>query len=123
MFYDSYLKSEFNFSNKALRALWLLIYILLFRYTLVPFNSWRVFLLRLFGAQIGCNVLVYPSVKIWAPWNLFVGSGSVIGPNVILYNIDKIIIGEDVTLSQNAHICTASHNINSKHRELQHAPC
>ena len=78
--------------------------------------------MRLFGAHIGAKVLIYPSVDIWAPWNLFIGDRSVVGPNVVLYNVDRIQIAEDVTVSQNSHLCTASHNIESISRELQHAP-
>lgn len=78
-------------------------------------------MLRLFGANIGEKALIYPSAKIWAPWNLSLGRRSVIGPNVILYNVDRIDIAEDVTISQNVHLCTASHNIESIERELIHS--
>ena len=122
MFYESHLKSEFNFSHKLRRLFWRLVYIFFFRFSLIPFNFWRRFLLRLFGAHIGAKVLIYPSVDIWAPWNLFIGDRSVVGPNVVLYNVDRIQIAEDVTVSQNSHLCTASHNIESISRELQHAP-
>lgn len=122
MFYESHFKSEFNFSHKVLRAFWRLVYILFFRFSPAPFHIWRRFLLRLFGAHIGGKILIYPSAEIWVPWNLSIGDRSVIGPNVILYNVDKIKIAEDVTISQNSHLCTASHNIESVSRELQHAP-
>lgn len=122
MFYESHLKSEFNFSHKMRRLLWRIVYIFFFRFSLPPFRFIRRFLLRLFGAHIGSKVLIYPSVEIWAPWNLSIGDRSVIGPNVILYNVDRIEIAEDVTVSQYSHLCTASHNIESPFRELRHAP-
>ena len=121
MFYKSNFKSEFSFINKLLRACWILTYFLFFRYT-IPFNSLRVIVLKMFGAKVGKNVLIYPTVKIWAPWNLNIGDGAVIGPNVILYNIDNITIHDDVTISQNSHICTASHDIESPYRDLINAP-
>lgn len=122
MFYKSHLKSEFNFSNKLFRAFWHLIYLLFFRFSIVQLNPLRRLLLRLFGASVGKKVLIYPSAQIWAPWNLSLGDRSVIGPNVILYNVDRIEIAEDVTISQNVHLCTASHNIESIERELIHSP-
>lgn len=122
MFYESHLKSEFNFSHKMRRLLWRIVYILFFRLSPLPLSFWRRFLLRSFGAHIGSKILIYPSVEIWAPWNLSIGDRSVIGPNVALYNVDRIEIAEDVTVSQNSHLCTATHNIESRFRELQHAP-
>jgi len=105
-----------------MRATWQIIYLLFFRLSIVHLSPLRRFLLRLFGANVGEKVLIYPSVKIWAPWNLSLGHRSVIGPNVILYNVDRIEIAEDVTISQNVHLCTASHNIESIERELIHTP-
>ena len=122
MFYKSNLKSEFSITNKILRAIWTLVYFLFFRFTIIPLNQWRGMILKLFGASIGKNVLIYPSAKIWAPWNLNIGDRVVIGPGVILYNIDNIIIGDDVTISQNSHLCTASHDIESLSRTLTYAP-
>jgi len=34
-----------------------------------------------------------------------------LGPQVRFYNVDKIIIGTKVAISQYAHLCSASHNI------------
>ena len=122
MFYKSHFKSEFSISNRMMRATWQISYLLFFRLSIVQLNPLRRFLLRLFGANIGKKVLIYPSAKIWAPWNLSLGDRSVIGPNVILYNVDKIEIAQDVTISQNVHLCTASHNIESVDRELIYSP-
>ena len=47
---------------------------------------------------------------------------SCIGPNTPIYNKDKIIIGEHCVISQNAYLCTASHNINDLNHTLITAP-
>lgn len=50
--------------------------------------------------------------KIWAPWNLQMGHRACLGPEVICYNQDKVILEDDVVVSQYSYLCTASHDIN-----------
>ncbi len=83
--------------------------------------SLRRCLLRYFGAKIG-NSLIYRSVKIYAPWNLKIGDYSCIGNRVELYNKDRLIIGDDVVISQDAYICTASHDTSSPVMALKTKP-
>ena len=64
------------------------------------------------------NIQVFPSVKIWAPWNLEFGSFVAIDDNVRLYSANKIKIGTKVAISQGAFICTASHDISDPSRPL-----
>lgn len=77
---------------------------------------WRLYpiknaILRLFGAKIPLHCNVYSSCKIFAPWNLEIGDHSTIGPNCIVYNKAKIVIGANVVISQRVHLCSASHDI------------
>lgn len=72
--------------------------------------GWRRWLLRRFGARIGANVHIYPSVRIIMPWMLTIGDESAIGDRVILYALGPIAIGRQVTVSQNAHLCAGSHD-------------
>jgi putative colanic acid biosynthesis acetyltransferase WcaF len=74
------------------------------------FWNWRCALLRMFGAKIGREVHIYPSVKISIPWNLVVEDFVAVGDSVILYALGKITIGTRSTLSQNAHLCAGSHD-------------
>lgn len=82
----------------------------------------RNLILRLFGAKIPMNSLVYNSCKIWMPWNLTVGYDSCIGPHTQLYNKAPIIIGDNVVVSQGANLCTASHDISDSSHSLVTAP-
>lgn len=66
--------------------------------------------MRLFGAKVGKGVHVYPSVKIWAPWNLELGDECGIGGESILYSQGKITIGYRGVISQGVHLCTGSHD-------------
>ena len=81
-------------------------------------NKWRILILRLFGAKINKNVVVYSSVKFWRPGNLEIGSGSCLGPRVNIYNTAKITIGQNTIVSQDTEICTASHDISSVNFDL-----
>jgi len=72
--------------------------------------GWRRVLLRLFGAQIGQCVNIYNSAVIYMPWNLEIGDWSSIGEHAFVYNLGKITIGKNVTISQRTHLCAGSHD-------------
>ena len=72
--------------------------------------SWRVFLLRLFGAKIGHSVHIYPSAIIYMPWNLEIGNYSAIGEDALIYNLGKVTLGNNVTISHRAHLCAGTHD-------------
>ena len=93
------------------RVLWCFINMTLFRVT--PTNGLRIAWLKLFGARLRWNHIIYPSAKIFAPWNLSITTGSVIGPGVEIYNKAKVSLGTGVVISQDAFICTASHDVSS----------
>lgn len=75
-----------------------------------PLWSWRRMLLRLFGARVGQQVHVYPSVRITIPWNVSIGHGSAVGDRAILYALGPITLGQRVTVSQGAHLCAGTHD-------------
>lgn len=68
------------------------------------------------------HVDVYPTVKVWAPWNLELGSYVAVDDEVNLYSAAKITIGTKVAISREAFICTASHDILKANRPLTTAP-
>ncbi len=71
---------------------------------------WRSFLLRIFGAKVGKNVNIYPSAKIYMPWNLKIGEFSSIGEWALIYNIGKVEIGKSVTISHKTQLCSGTHD-------------
>lgn len=83
---------------------------LVFRAIPRPFFNARAGWLRLFGARIGDNCHIYPSVRIFMPSQLEIGGWSSVGNNVILYNLAAMKIGERVTISQGAHLCAGTHD-------------
>lgn len=82
----------------------------------------RKALTRWFGVKGRFACHLYPSVKIYAPWNLTVGSWVCLGPRIELYNKGEIVIGDYVTISQGAFLCTASHDISSPTMDLVTKP-
>lgn len=92
-----------------LRVLWSLVFPL-FRFSPRLCWGWRRFLLRLFGANIGKRVNIFPSVRIFAPWHFVIGDDSSIGFDALIYNLGPITIGQRVTISQRAHLCAGSHD-------------
>lgn len=67
-------------------------------------------LLRAFGAKVGANAHVYPSVRITIPWNLEIGEQAAVGDHAILYALGPISIGARATISQYAHLCAGTHD-------------
>lgn len=90
--------------------LWWIIQGTLFRLSPQLMYGWRRFLLRLFGANIGNNVLIRSTANILYPWKLTIGDWSWIGNDVTLYNMANINIGENCVISQKSYLCTSSHD-------------
>ncbi len=85
-------------------------------------RGWRVFLLSLFGMKHKGHIGVYPPCKVWAPWNIEMGSWVAMDDEVNLYCAGKITIGTKVAISREAFICTASHDITKPNRPLITTP-
>ncbi len=92
------------------RSLWLFAGLPLLRSPWFAVSSWRVGLLRLFGAQIGRRVVVRQHVIVKYPWHLVVGDDCWIGEQVWIDNLTAVTIGDDVCLSQGAYLCTGNHD-------------
>jgi putative colanic acid biosynthesis acetyltransferase WcaF len=119
---DPFTQASFTLDDRIRRALWNLVWLLLFRPSPRLFHPWRSLLLRLFGARVGRGVHVYPGVRIWAPWNLSIGNESGVADGAILYSMGPITIGERCVISQGAHLCGGSHDVDSPNFQLIAAP-
>lgn len=113
-------------SIKIKRVVWNIAAAFLFRPFITPvFRKWRIALLRLFGAKIEWDANVYASVKIWAPWMLQMGHRACLGPEVICYNQDWVVLEDETVVSQYTYLCTAGHDVsmmNSADKSLITAP-
>jgi len=115
---DPYTQPSFSLGNRMARAIWGVTWLLLFRPSPRPFHAWRRLLLRAFGARVGKHVNVYPNVRIWAPSLLTIGNRVDIANGVTLYNMAPIAIGDNCVISQSAHLCGGTHDIDSPNFQL-----
>ncbi|KEO72586.1 LbetaH domain-containing protein [Anditalea andensis] len=116
-------KNELGIKNKLGRLIWNVFSFFFFRpFILNVFNPYRIFILKLFGAQVSYQSVVHASVKIWAPWNLEMHPYATLAPMVDCYNPGRIIIKAQTTVSQKAYLCAASHNISLSHHPLIISP-
>jgi len=90
--------------------LWWIVQSLLFNTSPQFMYSWRRFLLRSFGANIGKGVILRPSMRVQFPWKVTIGDYSWIGDHVVLYSLGPIDIGTNVVISQKSYLCTGSHD-------------
>ena len=111
----------YSFNEYLGRILWTFVSPL-FSLSPRPFFGWRSFLLRLFGAKIGKKVHIYPSAKIYLPWNLTVADESSIGEWTLVYNLGPIKIGEQSTISHRAHLCAGTHDYENSSLPLLRYP-
>ncbi len=116
-------QNRHSLQSRIGRVLWHLVWLFFFRTT--PrgiLYGWRRFLLRCFGARIGKGAHVFPTCRIWQPWNLTLGDHACLSEDVDCYTVDRITLGDQAVVSQGAFLCTASHDIRSPIMELTYKP-
>lgn len=91
------------------RALWYFVNAVIIN-SRMPFGGIRIFWLRLFGAKIGSDVVIKPKVNIKYPWKLKIGNNVWIGESVWIDNLDEVVIGDNVCISQGAMILCGNHD-------------
>jgi putative colanic acid biosynthesis acetyltransferase WcaF len=101
---------QFRGRNVIVVQLWWIVQATIFRCSPQFLYGWRRFLLRLFGARIGINVLIRPSVRVTYPWNFEIGNHSWVGDDVVLYTLGNIKIGDNAVVSQRSYLCTGAHD-------------
>jgi len=104
------LPSNFRGRSAVIVQLWWLVQNTLFAWSLQCMYGWRRFLLSVFGAKIGKNVLIRPTARVTYQWKLSVGDYSWIGDQVEIYTLGNIKIGSNVAISQRSYLCTGSHD-------------
>lgn len=103
-------KSTFRTKTKLKLALWLFIQGTIFRWTPHKLNKFRLWLLKLFGATIENTCFIHPKAIIYMPWNLVMGERSAIDFDALIYSLDKVLIGDYVSISYKVNINTGSHD-------------
>ena len=107
---SSFDNSWYNPGNVGKRIFWYLTNVFVCKNPLNPSSKIKIFFLKLYGAKIGENVTIKPSVNIKYPWNLEIGDNTWIGEKVWIDNLDKVKIGSNVCISQGALLLCGNHN-------------
>lgn len=103
--------------NPIGRLLWYFTNIIFFK-SGFPIYGLKIFLLKLFGAKVGKNVIVKPHVNIKSPSNLIIGSNVWIGENVWIDNLALVTIEDHVCISQGAFLLCGNHNYAKQNFDL-----
>jgi len=88
----------------------------------LPGSTWRVWLLRRFGANVGQGVVIKPHVRVKFPWRLRIGNHCWIGEGVWIDNLAEVSIGSNCCISQGAYLCTGSHRWDKETFDLETRP-
>ena len=116
---SSYSSGEFGRGASKFRELcWLLVSLVLFRLCPLSLSPLKRLTLRAFGARVGKNVTIKPCVKITFPWKLMLGDHVWMGEDCWILNLDRVVIGNNVCISQRAFLCAGSHNYKSSSFDL-----
>lgn len=79
----------------------------------------KVFMLRMFGAKVGKNVVIKPHVNIKFPWRLVIGDNVWVGEQVWIDNLDMVSIGNNVCISQGAFLLCGNHDYKKETFDLK----
>jgi putative colanic acid biosynthesis acetyltransferase WcaF len=116
---SSYSPGKFNRgAGKFRETLWLMVSWILFRCCPFSLSAVKRIVLRAFGAKIGRGVVIKPRVQITFPWKLEIGDFVWLGEECWLLNLERIVIGNNVCISQRAFLCAGSHNYRLKTFDL-----
>jgi putative colanic acid biosynthesis acetyltransferase WcaF len=113
---------SFSLRHRTLRLIWGIAWILLARWTPVPFHGWRRWLCRRFGARIDRTAKIYPSVRIWYPPNLRMDAFACLAPRVDCYCMAPVSLGPYSLVSQDAVVCAGTHDVDSPAFQLVTKP-
>ena len=115
--------SGFDKGAGLLKAtLWYFVNALVVRASWNPFMRIKVALLRAFGASIGRGLVIKNNVVVKSPWNLVVGDYCWLGEGCWIDNLDKVTIGSNVCISQDAMLLTGNHDYTVGSMPYRNAP-
>jgi len=114
--------ASFTLRHRVFRMIWSVTWTVLAAWTPAPLVAWRRLVLGAFGANIHPTARVYGSARIWYPPNLTMAAGAVLGPRSNCYSVARITLGDGAIVSQGAHLCTGTHDIDDPGFQLIAAP-
>lgn len=116
---DTPYASPWSRMDKVRMLMWEITWMAMCAWTPKPFNRWRLFWLRIYGAKINGYPFVHQRVRISIPWNLVLYDRACLGDGAIVYSLGEIILMEDATVAQEVYLCTGTHDFSNPVRPLQ----
>jgi putative colanic acid biosynthesis acetyltransferase WcaF len=106
-----------------LRAMaWEIAWTLLCAWTPKPANPWRLVVLRVFGMTIHGTPFVHQRARIQLPWNVELHDLACVGDRASLYSLDRIVLGANCIVAQEAYLCCGTHDASDPQWPLLAAP-
>lgn len=89
----------------------------------IPIHSIRRYLYKnIYNMRICRNVVIYGRCEFRAPYNIEIGTGTIIGDNCLLDGRNGIVIGENVNFSTGVWIWTEQHDPQCQYFSCKGAP-
>lgn len=105
--------------RRVAMLLWECCWAIFCAWTPKPFNAWRLFWLRLFGAKLHGRPFVHQRARIQIPWNLTMHDRATLGDRANAYSLGEIEIGTRAVVAQEAYLCTGTHDLSDSDLRLQ----
>ncbi|MBC7366183.1 MAG: putative colanic acid biosynthesis acetyltransferase [Undibacterium sp.] len=118
---DAY-TSPWSLRQRVALLAWDYAWALTCRWTPKPFNPWRLFVLRCFGAEIHGTPFVHQRARIQQPRNLVLHHRACLGDGATAYSLGRIVLHEGATIAQEVYLCAGTHDFTAPHLPLQTAP-
>ena len=115
---SSYNNNWYKPAGKTKLFFWYFVNVLFFINPLNPFSFIKILFLKIFGAKIGKNVLIKPGVNIKYPWLLEIGCNVWIGERVWIDNLARVVISDNVCISQGAMLLCGNHDYKNSSFDL-----
>lgn len=106
---DSPVCSPWSLGQRVKMLVWEYAWAALCSWTPKPANTWRVFILKVFGAKVSGKPFVHQRARIQIPWNLTLHDHACLGDRAVAYSLGPIEVMEFATVAQEAYICTGTH--------------
>lgn len=113
-FKRDYTTQRLTVCDKIKFQLWRCVDALFFKTSLKVLSCWRVFLLRLFGAEIGKGCYISPKCTIYMPWKVKIGNYVSVDDYVFIKPGVGVRIDDYVSISVFVHIVTDGHDVRSR---------
>jgi putative colanic acid biosynthesis acetyltransferase WcaF len=102
--------SPWSGSERFMRVLWEVCWVLFCAWTPKPLNGWRLFWLRVFDAKIEGEPFVHQRARIAIPWNLTLHDRACLGDRANANTLGPIEVGARATVAQEVYLSTGTHD-------------